>query len=131
MAIADVTKGLDHIGIPTTDMDKTKKFYTDLGFKLAFETVNGGLPVCFLEKDGLMIETYVVEGKSAMVNGAVDHFAISCTDIEKCFAEAKKLPYPMLKDESTFLPFWEHGVKFFHLIGPNGEAVEFLEVLKG
>ena len=37
--------------------------------------------------------------------------------------------YTMLDKEVQFLPFWEKGVRFFTILGPNGEKVEFSQML--
>lgn len=37
---AQYITGLQHIGIPTNDIEKTTAFYHELGFETAFETVN-------------------------------------------------------------------------------------------
>ena len=34
-----------------------------------------------------------------------------------------------IKDTIHFLPFWENGVKFFTIEGPNKEKVEFSQYL--
>ena len=31
--------------------------------------------------------------------------------------------------EIRFLPFWEKGTRFFNVLGPNGEIVEFSQIL--
>ena len=41
--------GLQHIGIPTNDMDKTLSFYKKLGFEIALETKDGETRVAFLK----------------------------------------------------------------------------------
>ena len=38
MEWAENFKGLQHIGIPTNDMDKTVEFYKKIGFEVAHET---------------------------------------------------------------------------------------------
>ena len=47
--IENVT-GIQHIGIPTNDIEKTVAFYHSLGFETALRTVNeaAGEQVCFL-----------------------------------------------------------------------------------
>ncbi len=63
----DYATGIQHVGIPTKDMDATKKFYEDLGFEAAFETVNDEARVCFLKMYNLVMEVYESEdaaGKS-------------------------------------------------------------------
>ena len=40
MKIKDFTTGVQHIGIPTNDINKTIEFYHTLGFETVFCTVN-------------------------------------------------------------------------------------------
>jgi len=49
------------------------------------------------------------------------------TDIDAVFSKIKELGYEMLDDNIRFLPFWEYGVRFFTIIGPNKEKIEFCE----
>lgn len=118
--------GLQHIGIPTNDMEKTVNFYQTLGFQVALQTINqaAGEKVTFLRLGDVTIETYENK-KAAMVCGAVDHLALNVTDIEAVFQMAKEKGFRMLDTEIQFLPFWENGVKFFTILGPNEEKVEF------
>ena len=37
MKLMDFVTGIQHIGIPTNDIAKTKQFYTSLGFELVYE----------------------------------------------------------------------------------------------
>ena len=45
------------------------------------------------------------------------------------FPKYKELGYEMLDDHIRFLPFWEYGIKFFTIAGPNREEIEFCEKL--
>ena len=45
MEWADNFTGLQHIGIPTNDMDKTVEFYKKIGFEVAHETKDGDVMV--------------------------------------------------------------------------------------
>ena len=58
MNIKEFTTGVQHIGIPTNDINKTIEFYRALGFETALRTVNGTEEVAFLKLHNLMIETY-------------------------------------------------------------------------
>ena len=91
MNLKDQMNGVQHVGVPTNDIETTIKFYEALGFKIAFQTVNEAAneKVAFLKLGNLVIETY----------------------------------------EMHFLPFWENGVKFFTIEGPNKEKVEFSQYL--
>lgn len=127
MAAVNYAAEVAHVGIPTENMDATVKFYEDLGFKLIYSVMNGDSKVCFLEYGSIQIEAYEVE-KAAGVRGGIDHIALACTDIEACFEEVKKLPYPILEGIS-FLPFWDNGIRYFLVQGPNSEVIEFCQRL--
>lgn len=120
-------KGLQHIGIPTNDMDKTVEFYKKLGFEIAFETKNGDVRVVFLKLGSLVIEAYE-NGQALLRDGAIDHIAFDVADIEEAYQFITGLGIKIL-EEITFLPFWENGVKFFNAEGPNMERLEFAQYL--
>ncbi|MGN1189740.1 MAG: VOC family protein [Candidatus Ornithospirochaeta sp.] len=123
-------RGIDHIGIPTKDIEATIAFYEKLGLKVAFRTKNpnNGHNVAFLTLNDLVIETYEAEEISGK-NGAVDHFSLLVSDVESLYKEALDEGYEILTNGIETLPFWENGVSFFKVKGPNGEAVELLEKL--
>ncbi len=131
MKLMDFVTGIQHIGIPTNDIEGTKAFYTGLGFELVYETVNenGNVPVAFLKAGDILIETY--ENKqAAMARGAIDHIALNVPDIEPVYALAKERGYRFLEsDDIVFLPFWEKGIRYFLIDGPNREVIEFLQKL--
>ena len=127
MALTDYYDRINHVGVPTEDMAATVRFYTDLGFTLIYETKNGDQQVCFLENGSIQIEAYTVE-HAANIRGAIDHLALNCTDIEAAFEEAKKLPYKILEG-ITALPFWDHGIRYFLIEGPNKEVIELVQKL--
>lgn len=120
--------GIQHVGIPTENMQATKEFYEKLGFVPTFETINDGAQVVFLKLENLVIEAYEVP-EAAKKTGAIDHVAVTVTDVEKVYEEVGKMYLNTLEDEIHFLPFWENGVRFFTLQGPNGEKVEFSQYL--
>ncbi|MDR2739364.1 MAG: VOC family protein [Treponema sp.] len=125
--IKDYSNGIQHIGLPTNDMDATVAFYKKLGFELAHEKVLD-CRVCFLKLQNLVIEAY--ENKQAVLKpGAIDHIAIDCTNIEAAFEEAKKLDMKFAGDTIESLPFWKNGIKFFKIIGPNAELIEYCQIL--
>ena len=65
------------------------------------------------------------------VPGAIDHIALNVTDVEKVYeAIVNDGSYTICDPEKgiQFLPFY-NGVKFFTILGPNGEKVEFNQKL--
>ena len=119
MKFPEMLTGVQHIGVPTNDLEKTVAFYETIGFQPVLEIV---------QLKNLVIETY--ENHAAVGKpGAIDHIALDTTDIEAAFAAAKEAGLTMLDDEIHGLPFWANGVKFFTVKGPNGEKVEFCQKL--
>ena len=96
-------RGLQHIGIPTEDMDKTVEFYQKLGFTVALDTENQGDRVAFLKLKDLILEAYEVP-QAAMEAGAINHIALDVADIEKAYEYVSGLGVKRLA-EITFLPF--------------------------
>lgn len=130
MAIKQMINGLQHLGLPTNDIEKTIAFYESLGFDIALRTVNEPVneQVAFLRLGNVTIETYENRA-AAMQNGAVDHIALDVSDVDAVFEQVSKLGHTMLDDQVQFLPFWERGVRFFTIQGPNHEKVEFSQRL--
>lgn len=128
MDIRTKITGIQHVGVPTDDIQKSILFYKGLGFGIVWQTINEqyGTSVVFLQLGNLIMEVY--ENKQAsMKSGAIDHIALNVTDIGAVFSKIKELGYEMLDDNIRFLPFWEYGVRFFTIIGPNKEKIEFCE----
>ena len=130
MTMKEIATGLQHIGVPTGDMDATIHFYHALGFETIFETVNAeaGGRVNFFKLGDLVIETYEVTDP-AKAPGAVDHIAINVKDIEEAFRFVNEAGLNNTNDIIHSLPFIENGVKFFTIEGANKEKVEFNQFL--
>ena len=126
MKIADISTGLQHVGIPTNDIEKTIAFYEALGFELVHRKDNNGEDVAFLKMGDLVIETYQ-NGKAAGTDGAVDHIALNVTDVEEARRITDGLGLEVIEEGQ--LPFWENGVRYFTVRGPNREKVEFNQYL--
>ena len=130
MTMKEIATGLQHIGVPTGDMDATIHFYHALGFETILETVNAeaGGRVNFFKLGDLVIETYEVTDP-AKAPGAVDHIAINVKDIEEAFRFVNEAGLNNTNDIIHSLPFFENGVKFFTIEGANKEKVEFNQFL--
>lgn len=130
MDLKNYSTGIQHIGIPTNDIEKTIAFYKELGFETALQTINkeADEKVAFLKLKTLVIETY--ENKAAKLeSGAIDHVAIDVNDIEEVYQYISEKKLNTTNDTIHFLPFWENGVKFFTIEGPNMEKIEFSQYL--
>lgn len=123
MSIAQYATGLQHIGIPTKDIEGSIRFYTGLGFEDIYQTQNGASRVAFLKLKDLIVEIW--EGPGTGVSGAIDHIAVDVTDIETVFGVVTGAGFSAIEGRICELPFWERGVRYFTIYGPNGEKVEF------
>lgn len=121
--------GLQHIGLPVRDYAAACKFYNDLGFANIHETrqPNGG-KVGFYRLGNLEMEIYEAD-ETAGTDGAIQHIALDCTDIEKAYRKAREMGLPIVSDGIEALDYWKNGIRFFHVKGPAGERVEFCQKL--
>jgi catechol 2,3-dioxygenase-like lactoylglutathione lyase family enzyme len=140
MLLHNNLQGLQHLGLPVTDLERSLAFYGQFGFTVAMRTeissAHGAVQVAMIEKDGLTIELYQLAGAeraeiAARQDGHHDHVALNVLDIDQAFAELKAAGFAILEpDAPKFLPFWAKGVKFFTIRGPDGEKVEFNQFLR-
>ena len=128
MSTAEYVTGWQHIGIPVRNIAESERFYESLGFGQAYATTYQGQKVRFMRLSGMTIELYE-EKETAGHPGAIDHIAINVTDIEKVFETIRNGSYHLLDENIDYRPFWDKGVRFFTIAGPNGEKVEFNQYL--
>lgn len=126
MAFSKIATGIQHIGVPTNDIEKTIAFYTALGFEVAHRADNNGELVAFLRLGDLTIETYQ-NFRAVGSAGAVDHIAINVTDVDEARRIADEMRLEVIEEGQ--LPFWTNGVKYFTILGPNREKLEFNQYL--
>ena len=121
--------GIQHVGIPTDHLENTIHFYEDLGFQVILRTCvpEKNQHVAFLKLGNLVIETY--KDPVALCDGAINHIALNCLDIEKAYAATLNQKHLVLSNGIEALDFWERGVRFFIIQGPNKERIEFCQKL--
>ena len=128
MSIKDHVKSIQHIGVPTKDIEKTVEFYENLGFEKVYEKTKDSKHTAFMKLGDAMIEVYASE-IDTMMFGSVDHIALNVDDIEAINKEVTELGYEALEGGIITLPFWKNGSKFFSIAGPNNEKIEFNQIL--
>jgi catechol 2,3-dioxygenase-like lactoylglutathione lyase family enzyme len=131
-------KAIQHIGIPVTNIVNSAIFYSKLGFANAMEKPfihNGGQGTCVMMKRGdMIVELYqmpdsVLPEIAARKDGHVDHIAFDVADIDEAYAIVTAGGFNILEPEPVFLQFWKNGCKYFNITGPDGERLEFNQVL--
>ena len=118
--------GLAHLGLPTADVEKTVRFYKQLGFEVDWEGTKD--QSIFLKNGDCVIEIYQEE-HPAMIDGGWDHVALSTPDFEAVYSYTRSLGYEALEGKICQLPFYSNGVRYFTILGPNHEKVEFSQKL--
>ena len=70
-----------------------------------------------------------LDAGAARKDGHVDHVAFDVADLDKTFAIMKDAGYNIIEPAPVFLQFWKNGCKYFNISGPDGERLEFNQIL--
>lgn len=129
---------LQHIGIPVTDISVSQAFYQKLGFHKAtqspFEHKGSKGQMVMMQLKDIIIELYELPGDDLAEirnrkNGHIDHITFDVNDIDQAFSSLKEAAFTIVEEKPVFLPFWEKGCKYFNILGPDGERLEFNQIL--
>ena len=129
---------IQHIGIPVTDLKVAEAFYKKLGFNnvmnSGFEHNGGKGLVAMMQQHQMIIELYLMPESELQEiknrkNGHIDHVAFDVDDIEGAFKELKNAEFNIIEEAPVFLSFWKNGCKYFNITGPDGERLEFNQVI--
>ena len=136
--ISNLINHLQHIGIPVTNVVASEAFYTQLGFEKVMQSPfqeDGQTGTCVMMKNkSIIIELYQLpEHKLQEIrnrkDGHIDHITFDVDDIDVAFAALKDASYQVIEQAPIFLPFWQDGCKYFNILGPDGERLEFNQIL--
>ena len=131
-------RGIQHVGIPVTNIRNSEKFYGELGFtnvmQANFKSEGETGTAIMMENNGIIIELYEMPaGQLSEIrqrgDGHIDHIAFDVEDIDTVFKELKKTGISIEDKEPVFLNFWKKGCRYFTAIGPDGERLEFNQIL--
>lgn len=131
-------RAIQHIGIPVTDISRSELFYHKLGFTNVMQAPfqhEGETGTCIMmQRDQMVIELYQLPageltGIRNRKDGHIDHIAFDVPDIEEAFAALKAGGYMIMEEAPVFLSFWKNGCKYFNILGPDGERLEFNQKL--
>ncbi|MCR8557609.1 VOC family protein [Mucilaginibacter sp. BJC16-A38] len=129
---------IQHIGIPVTDLNISEKFYQKLGFEnvmaSGFDHNGERGKMAMMQKGDMIIEIYQFPDAELdkirnRADGHVDHVAFDVDDIDLAFSELKNASFRIIEEAPVFLPFWKNGCKYFNILGPNNERLEFNQIL--
>ncbi len=129
---------LQHVGLPITNLENSKKFYERLGFQSVMDSTFthewGEGKVSMMKLGQIVLELYQMpEPELSRVKsrkeGRIDHIAFDVDDIDTTFQLLKNEGFSVIEAEPVFLGFWEKGCKYFYITGPDGERLEFCQIL--
>ncbi|MEP6746866.1 MAG: VOC family protein [Bacteroidota bacterium] len=130
---------LQHVGIPVTNINISEAFYSRLGFYNVMQsafTMDGEEGICMMMKNNTaIIELYQLPGDKLneiknRKDGHIDHIAFDVDDIDAVFTVLKDASFQMVEEAPVFLSFWDKGCKYFNILGPDGERLEFNQIMK-
>jgi catechol 2,3-dioxygenase-like lactoylglutathione lyase family enzyme len=129
---------LQHIGIPVTDIRTSEGFYKSLGFSNVMEASfdhGEAKGLCIMMRHGsIVVELYqmpdsVLKSVHQRKDGHIDHIAFDVSDIDATFKILKESGFTILEEAPVFLKFWKNGCRYFNIVGPDGERLEFNQIL--
>src|SRR5688572_26495337 len=106
--------GLQHIGIPVTDIKKSEAFYTAFGFRNVMQSsfpFQGDSGICIMmERDHMILELYqmppeVLKDIRNRKDGHIDHLAFNVTDVDHAYTSLKNMGYNIVEPGPVFLQF--------------------------
>ena len=137
MALITINK-LQHVGIPVTDLAVSEAFYNRLGFTNVMVSAfkfEGDTGTCMMmQNKDIIIELYQMPQKQLTAirtrkDGHVDHIAFDVDDIDSTYSTLKNASFTIMEEQPVYLPFWKDGCKYFNILGPDGERLEFNQIL--
>lgn len=147
MALDLALRSLQHVGIPVTDLARSIAFYEALSFRVAMRSqfehegatgqVSMGQVAMLQYGEGaatITLELYQLPEPAlaeirARQDGHIDHIAFDVADIDATFAALRAAGYATLEPEPVTLPFWQRGCRYCYIVGPDGERLEFNQIL--
>jgi catechol 2,3-dioxygenase-like lactoylglutathione lyase family enzyme len=131
-------RGIQHAGIPVTDIKQSEAFYARLGFTNVMEAsfdYNRDKGTCIMmQRDNIIVELYQLPASELETikqrkDGHIDHIAFDVPDINSTFRILKDGGFNVIEEAPVFLQFWKKGCMYFNITGPDGERLEFNQIL--
>ena len=125
--------GLAHIGIFTTDLDKSVKFYESSGFKKDAEN-DIGTKLAFMSLGTCLLELICPPDPEKVLarpaDGLIGHVCIECEHIDELVADYKARGIIPANAEVSYNEKILGGIKNIFFDGPSGESIELFGYMK-
>lgn len=129
---------LQHVGLPVTNLENSESFYKRLGFLPVMNAtfMYGGAEgkVSMMQLNNIVLELYQMP-EPELINiklrkdGRIDHIAFDVDNIDATFKLLKEEGFSVIEESPVHLPFWKNGCRYFNISGPDGERLEFNQIL--
>ncbi|AEV30855.1 Glyoxalase/Bleomycin resistance protein/Dioxygenase superfamily [Sphaerochaeta pleomorpha str. Grapes] len=132
MALSEYVLALQHIGIPSSNLDRSSDFFLSLGFSVVQreKLPDSQKRVVFMQCSNVVLEIWEESSmQSPRSVGAIDHIALDVSDIEAAYDEALEMDLSFVDQGIQFLPFGKSGVRYFSVFGPDNVIVEYNQKL--
>ncbi len=129
MTIGNI-KGLGHIGMWVSNLEKSLDFYQRLGFRLDAQE-NLDMRLAFLSLGSCAIELMErpANTNEELTSGVIEHIALEVDDIDLAVASACK--HGICVDASKVMTMHAlGGIKNVFFQGPDGEGLEFFQFIR-
>ena len=136
--VSNLINHLQHVGIPVTNIAVSEAFYSQFGFNKVMQSEfqeEGETGTCVMMKNkSIIIEMYQLPEQKLMQirsrkDGHIDHITFDVDDIDEAYITLKDASLQIIEEKPVFLPFWQNGCKYFNILGPDGERLEFNQIL--
>lgn len=112
-----------HIGIKVTDMERSKRFYTEvLGCKVLKDYKYPASNLVFLDAHGTIIELIYKKENEPRTLGPVEHIAFKVDSLDEKMAMLADMNIPVIGE-----PRVVGTARIIFFDGPDGERFEFVE----
>jgi len=131
-------KGIQHVGIPVSNLSASVQFYNKLGFESVMEGQfdhNHEIGnVRMMKRTDAVIELFMLpKGQLKEIrkrkDGHIDHLAFDVSDVDKAFLDLKNAGFLISEKLPVSLTFWDKGCRYFTVVGPDQEKLEFNQIL--
>ncbi len=129
-------QGWSHLAVKVTDLKVSLPFYEKLGFDKTMsgylDTPKGRMQIVFVTNHGFTLELIQVTEADRQElkdrgEGRLDHIALDVKDARAAFFLCKSQGFLVTDTSLNELPLFEHGVRYFTILGPDGEKIQLNE----
>ena len=122
-------QGFHHVMVKVRDFDRSVSFYQALGAQMTHSWGSPEKRCALLDIGGASMELISGGTAETLPPGALNHFAIRTTDTAKCVERAVQAGATVTREVCELALTPSLRVRLAFVAGPDGESIEFFQVL--